>query len=105
MALETIASNFGEAGAKLSGKGPGTLKNILTELQNVKIGLAAGAASNADITMTGMLATDTVMSVCNITDVTNLDASDFTPKADAITNGSTTNLTGKTLLVQWASKG
>jgi len=104
MALETISNQFGSGGTKLSDQGSGGLKAILTELQGCKISLAAGAASNADITLTGILAEDTLLSVANITDAGNLDPADFTPKADAITNGSATNLTGKTLLVLWADK-
>lgn len=102
MPLEKIDSTFGQGGSFLAGQGPGTLFNILKELQGFSIGVYAGVAAGADITIAGMDAEDTVAFVLDVTTPANLAPADFVPKSGKLT--STNATTGKTLLVVWFNK-
>lgn len=61
----------------------------------------SGAAIGADITVTGIAATDCIVGVFNLTDGTTLDPLDFDAEAGDVQNNSATDLSGKTLIVSW----
>jgi hypothetical protein len=104
MTLETNAS-LGAGGTGFHGRGPGTAERMIRELQAVKSAVVAGAAADADITVTGIMADDTLESV------TMFDTgvpSDVTAEASITDDDTvvldTTNSTGNQLLVRWWTK-
>jgi hypothetical protein len=106
MALETLSSQFGSGGTKLTDQGAGGLKRILTELRGLTVTGAAGVGAGSDITVTGMTAEDTVIAVINITTPaapTTLVPSNFVPKAGGLLT-STLATTSQGLLIVWMNK-
>ena len=111
MALETVNSMTGWGGAKLSGGGSGSLRSILTEIQGLKFTLTAGAAADADITVTGITTSDTLASVIGFDPDNGTPADqviDVTSEASITDDNDiqcdTTDTTGYDLLVIWYDK-
>ena len=111
MALETVNDLTGWGGAKLHGGGSGSLRKVLTELQGLKFTLTAGAAAEADITVTGIKTVDTLVFVLGLDPDNTTPADqviDLTSEAsitdDDTIQCDTTNTTGYDLVVVWFDK-
>jgi len=111
MALESISKDFGRGLAKLFGTGSGRLRNILVELQGLKVTVVAGAAANTNIPITGITTKDTLVAVLQVepdNGTTGTMLTDRTGEASITSAGnirlSTTATTDKQLLVIWFDK-
>jgi len=110
MALETIKATFGRGLKDVFGTGSGKLRNILKELQGLKITRVAGAAADTNIAVTGIATTDTLLSVLVIdtaaaagSGITDLTSETAITSAGNIQH-DTTSSSGKDVLVFWYDK-
>jgi hypothetical protein len=74
MALEQN-SQLGRGGAGMHGRGPGSAAKAITELQQLRVSILAGAGANTKINLANIRTQDTILSALNnnagtITDVT-----------------------------------
>ncbi|MDD5092789.1 MAG: hypothetical protein PHV74_00185 [Dehalococcoidia bacterium] len=105
--LQTIKAKFGWGGSRIDKD----LKAILIELQGLKVNVAAGTTANTNIPISGITTEDTLKSVLQVEPDNGTSATmltDRTAEASITSNGnirlSTTNTTGKQLLVIWYDK-
>lgn len=96
MALESLVG-IGSGGAGI----PDRLPKILKELQGIRFSAAPGVAANADIAVDGIALTDTVHAILNVTDGANCAAPTINSAGNVRT---TTDTTGKMLIVVWFDK-
>ena len=120
MLLQTIPSNFGQGGSKLTDSGTGGLKSILTEMKaaiealqgdvtdletevsavsDLKFTTTTGAATVTNIAVTGIAVGDTIKHIVNLTDLADVALTGM-----VITAGNfkvTADTTAKKLLVIW----
>ena len=86
------------------------IAKVLAELQNINFFVADGAAAEADITVTGIGLTDTVLAVMNlpvdgnVDDLTVMDVAEVSITAADTIQLSTTATTGDKLLVIYLAK-
>lgn len=92
--MRTIG-DLGQGGAGLNDR----LPLILKELQSIKHTVVSGGAANAALTLTGIKVGDTVASIVNLTDSTQVtEAATITANTIKL---PTTDTTSKKLLVVW----
>lgn len=112
MALHNIVGS-GDAKdlRRFRGRVGATIEEVLGELQRLKVAITAGAAADADITVTGIRATDTIRSVIAIDgdNATPADSViDVTSEVSITANDtirlSTTSTAAYRLMVTWYDK-
>ena len=96
MTKEVIPADLGDGGAHLND----SLKGILTELQGLTVDVVDGAGVSTNVAVTGIATEDTLVKVVNVTDWATVT---FTITS-AGNIRSTTDTTGKKLLVFWLNK-
>lgn len=105
--MRTIANHFGQGGAKLTDQNGAGLKNILTELQGLRVSFATGVNAGSSTLTDGsatVTANDTLLAVAYIK-----DTGSFSMETDAcsLAAGSAnnivvaSNLSDGDLLVFW----
>jgi hypothetical protein len=105
--MRVISEHFGQGGAKLTDQTGSGLKNILTELQGLRVSFAAGVNAGSSTLTDGsatVTANDTLLAVAYIK-----DSGSFSMESDvcSLVAGSTNNiamtsdLSGGDLLVFW----
>lgn len=105
MTLET-KDNLGHGGTGFHGTGKGSAAAMIRELQAQKSGVADGALPATNITLTGVKANDTLVSVIHFE--AGAPTADMVAEASITADDtiqlSTTDTTGDKLVVTWLAK-
>jgi hypothetical protein len=105
MALNNISKIFGRGMSYVFGTGEGRLRDILVELQGLKVNIATGAAVNTNIGVTGIAVEDSLVFVGRINGNSSDDLSDEASITSAGNIQTTTTATSSgRLLVIWFDK-